>query len=60
MFVFIVEFILQFKMASHFKLQVKVEKGRDFFKDSETAFKEAKSDKLSLGRLDWTRSCRFM
>jgi hypothetical protein len=47
-------------MASHFKLQVKVEKGRDFFKDSETAFKEAKSDKLSLGRLDWTRSCRFM
>jgi hypothetical protein len=47
-------------MASHFKLQVEVEKGLKFFKDSETAFKEAKNDKLSLGRLDWTRPCRVM
>jgi hypothetical protein len=49
---------LTWRRISSFKLKLK--KDLDFFKDSETAFKEAKNDKLSLGRLDWTRPCRVM
>jgi hypothetical protein len=45
-----------FKMTSHLKIQVELENRRGF----KTAFKEAKHDKLSFGRLDWIRFYRVV